>query len=856
MEKRKGKSRKPLGKLNAKPSITVDNLTQMVSKQKAAQLPGVLKDLYGSTVSKIEFYHDSGTIKKLVDGYVAKLNEYYAKVSKPAIPVRKTEPKKAETKKKPTVLKKVTPKFKVGDYVKYETGEMPLYTWQAKVKTVVPSVDEFLYRLDAYGNTHDGYMSELSKSNEQFEAHLKKSTKEDFEKMRDRFKASTEKYKTKQTTKPAHAKKPVARKQQPEVSLVAQVSPEVRFIKRYLLMDGKRKTRKQLLAFINSLQRAIEKKQIRKTSKYAKEIMHIQNELLAIHNNADIGEAFTFRLDKTDNSVLEKYRKIAGSQKQRASVRLISRYVGIHGKTAVKEKAERLLTAVKTAFRKHQVPAGDPYVSEVKKVQQNLEHYLKAKEAKLTINKVDLKGLQGIVGDNRKYIGKASKQAQKKAIIKTPKLVEEEKIIKNRVDKLNKLNFEIIALAREAINNRDKFPLINDFDLLAPLSRKELANSKYQKNFYQKYNDLYNERRKYLIKMGEFSLKAEEYFISLKSPLSDEENDFLQKVLYGNRQDWFNKNSKLGLIKHNHPIKKGDKVLSPFGERGTVVRISNGIAFLDEFPGKSFKAEFLQLTNTVKKHNANRRKEKKVEHLGVITATQLSDIDYETFGFIGKWKSLIGDPSKPFSLMFWSKPGLGKSTLAIELSKYLASKFNQKVLFVAAEEGLSYTLKEKFTRLNALDDNIFILPSIPDNLDSYDVIVIDSVTRLKMSPDEFLSLKERYPHKSFILVFQATVDGNYRGSKEFEHEVDVSIFINDNGYAKVSKGRFGGDGTLKVFSGTPEHIYRFTLLQDAEKFVANRKDEKLRMVEGDDGKIWVTNEDKAKDLKKSGYVIL
>jgi hypothetical protein len=76
-------------------------------------------------------------------------------------------------------------------------------------------------------------------------------------------------------------------------------------------MDGKRKTRKQLLSFINTLQRSIEKKEIRKTSKYAKEIIHIQNELVKIYNDNEVGEIFTFKLDSSDKSILEKFHKIA-----------------------------------------------------------------------------------------------------------------------------------------------------------------------------------------------------------------------------------------------------------------------------------------------------------------------------------------------------------------------------------------------------------------------------------------------------------------------------------------------------------------------------------------------------------------
>lgn len=202
--------------------------------------------------------------------------------------------------------------------------------------------------------------------------------------------------------------------------------------------------------------------------------------------------------------------------------------------------------------------------------------------------------------------------------------------------------------------------------------------------------------------------------------------------------------------------------------------------------------------------------------------------------------------------MFWAKPGMGKSTMSIELSKYFAQQFNVKVLYVAAEEGLSYTLQNKFERLHAFDPNIFIVARLPENISDYDVIVIDSVSSLKMQPADLIRLKRKNPDKSFILVFQSTVNGNYRGSKEFEHEVDVSININENGYAKTMKSRFGGTGSIKVFSRPTDPVYKFTHMQEAEKFLTKRK-EKMSILEGDDGKIWVTLPRKAKELKKQGY---
>ena len=712
-------------------NITVENFSKVVTPVALKNAPKVLKDDFDFVKENIDLYHDDDDIKKYIDTYVQKLNTALA--SKKPSAETKPAPSAAQkkTSNRPTNLAQLKKFLKENENNKlfftgkYRQKEGVLTMHQERIIHKVQS-NSFATRNNEgdairtdFGESKNWnffpnyfYFSEdgvqlwyyYKKPDNWKEGNLlePKAKKEQVKKETSKKPANKSKQTAKRTAKPKSPTK--------DVVMVAEVAAEVRFIKRYVLMDGKRKTRQQLLAFINSLQRAIEKKQIRKASRYATEIMHIQNELIKIYNNPDVGESFKFSLDETDKSVLEKYQKIAGSQKQRASVRLISRYVGIHGKTAVKEKAELLLKAIKNAFKKHQVPENDPYINELKKVEKNLTEYLKAKEAKLQINRIDLKGLKGI--------------------------------------------------------------------------------------------------------------------------------------------------ADIGLIKHNHPVQAGSKVFTPFGERGTVEKINHGVAFLKEFPGQGFNVAFLEIIGQSPKRPVNRRKimQHHGKYLGSITAKQLADIDYETFGFTGKWKNLIGDPAIPFSLMFWSRPGLGKSTLAIELAKYMASAFHQKVLFVAAEEGLSYTLKEKFTRLNALDDNIFILLEMPAVLNPYDVVVIDSVTRLKMTPDDFVKLKAKYPEKSFILVFQATSDGGYRGSKEWEHEVDVSVSINDNGYAKVSKGRFGGNGTMKVFSGSPDHIYKFTQLQDAEKFVANR-DEKLSMVQGDDGKVWVSNPDKALELQKLGYQV-
>jgi hypothetical protein len=70
----------------------------------------------------------------------------------------------------------------------------------------------------------------------------------------------------------------------PEPHLVERIPEELRFIKRFVNLDGKTKTKEELLRFINSLQKAILEKKIRKTSQYAEQIKYIQNRLIDTYN--------------------------------------------------------------------------------------------------------------------------------------------------------------------------------------------------------------------------------------------------------------------------------------------------------------------------------------------------------------------------------------------------------------------------------------------------------------------------------------------------------------------------------------------------------------------------------------------
>ncbi|MBR6250098.1 MAG: AAA family ATPase [Bacteroidales bacterium] len=177
-----------------------------------------------------------------------------------------------------------------------------------------------------------------------------------------------------------------------------------------------------------------------------------------------------------------------------------------------------------------------------------------------------------------------------------------------------------------------------------------------------------------------------------------------------------------------------------------------------------------------------------------MNASQLSGVEFDTIDLTGKWARIIGKPSSPYKLMIFGKPGSGKSTLALQYADYLANSHDQRVLYVASEEGLSYTMQEKLNRMGISSANLQITDYLPKDLSAYDVIFIDSVNHAGLSAED---LRKLDASRSYVYVFQTTKDGTFRGSQEYLHDVDTSIRVEDM-TAHTEKNRFGAQGECRV----------------------------------------------------------
>lgn len=176
---------------------------------------------------------------------------------------------------------------------------------------------------------------------------------------------------------------------------------------------------------------------------------------------------------------------------------------------------------------------------------------------------------------------------------------------------------------------------------------------------------------------------------------------------------------------------------------------------------------------------------------GIFSASEIGSMQHDVLAFSGKWKNIFGNPGKNFDLMLHGGPQKGKTTFLLEMAGYLA-KNHGKVLYVSSEEFGSATLTNKVKEIlpEASSDLHFKKNLENINLIDYQFLILDSINHLGLTLKEYKELREKYPKLACIIILQHTKDGQFRGGKDWEHEVDIAAEVVELGKINVYKNRY------------------------------------------------------------------
>lgn len=233
------------------------------------------------------------------------------------------------------------------------------------------------------------------------DSHLKSQPKQSSRKRstHDKPKKATSTKEPKEASKPKTD--PIPNKSQPvrvnyeHSKPVDRLSDEIKFIKRYLSLHNRVKTKAQIHNLINSLQRAILEKRIRKNSVYANEIMNMQKQLLTAFKVMKKGERFNL-----GPAALKRCLDIVGSSRIRTSTQLLKRFISIQGKFFTKSKAITLLRSIEGRLKAAKIKSTDPYFEQIKRVMNSLKWFVQnaTLENTLEIHQEALNGLNAVLG--------------------------------------------------------------------------------------------------------------------------------------------------------------------------------------------------------------------------------------------------------------------------------------------------------------------------------------------------------------------------------------------------------------------------------------------------------------------------
>lgn len=186
-------------------------------------------------------------------------------------------------------------------------------------------------------------------------------------------------------------------------------------------------------------------------------------------------------------------------------------------------------------------------------------------------------------------------------------------------------------------------------------------------------------------------------------------------------------------------------------------------------------------------------------------------------------KVLGGGLIKGSAVLIGGEPGIGKSTLTMQLCSAFAQK-NQKVLYVSGEESLRQ-LRMRAKRLNAISENIQILcetslsiiKQTVQNLKP-ELMIIDSIQmvfkeEINSAPGTVSQVRESSSELIFlcksldiplIIIGHLTKSGEIAGPRVLEHLVDTVLYFEGERFQafrilRAFKNRFGSTNEIAVF---------------------------------------------------------
>lgn len=212
---------------------------------------------------------------------------------------------------------------------------------------------------------------------------------------------------------------------------------------------------------------------------------------------------------------------------------------------------------------------------------------------------------------------------------------------------------------------------------------------------------------------------------------------------------------------------------------------------------------------------------------------------------LDEFNRVLGGGIVPGSItLIGGEPGIGKSTLLIQVSCLIASKLG-RVLYVSGEES-TIQIKMRAERLGLRADELFLvtetnLHTILDHVRSYKpvLLIVDSIQTIyiedsESSPGSVSQVREcaarlqmlaKTTGTSVFIIGHVTKEGNIAGPRVLEHVVDTVLYLEGDSLGAYRllrgvKNRFGATNEIGVFEMTSQGMAEVS--NPSEVFLSER----------------------------------
>lgn len=181
-------------------------------------------------------------------------------------------------------------------------------------------------------------------------------------------------------------------------------------------------------------------------------------------------------------------------------------------------------------------------------------------------------------------------------------------------------------------------------------------------------------------------------------------------------------------------------------------------------------------------------------------AKRLLATNFDTLAINEEWSELMQNPAANLKIAIWGKPKNGKTSASLQMAEYFTN-FG-KVLYNFADQGFNLSTQELWkdsglaNNGNAEPSDISTTQELETEIATgqYKFVFIDMISdyirKEKLKPEEFKErFIKRFPNVSFILIFEVTKSGDFKGDQGWTHVVDAIMTVED--FFMENRGRYG-----------------------------------------------------------------